>query len=136
MTVPVQRNSLAVLQPPRSRFMITDILAGSGPSPPSNTGPPESGDGMDPLTNGTGGHPSINQGTVDALSGSINLGATGVSPIAGIINGSTNGSEGRTPSPPNGPRDLSLALPGHGSTAMLHAGAGPLALHAAAAAAA
>ena len=30
MTVPVQRNSMAVLQPPRSRFMITDILAGSG----------------------------------------------------------------------------------------------------------
>ncbi|KAL9695716.1 hypothetical protein quinque_015001 [Culex quinquefasciatus] len=29
MTVPVQRNSMAVLQPPRSRFMITDILAGS-----------------------------------------------------------------------------------------------------------
>ncbi|GAB0095821.1 hypothetical protein DMENIID0001_112510 [Sergentomyia squamirostris] len=30
MTVPVQRGSMAVLQPPRSRFMITDILAGSG----------------------------------------------------------------------------------------------------------
>ncbi|XP_062538941.1 homeobox protein B-H1-like isoform X1 [Armigeres subalbatus] len=29
MTVPVQRNSMAVLQPPRSRFMINDILAGS-----------------------------------------------------------------------------------------------------------
>ncbi|XP_055523476.1 homeobox protein B-H1-like [Wyeomyia smithii] len=29
MTVPVQRNSMAVLQPPRSRFMITDILGGS-----------------------------------------------------------------------------------------------------------
>lgn len=28
MTVPVQRNSMAVLQPPRSRFMITDILGG------------------------------------------------------------------------------------------------------------
>lgn len=30
MTVPVQRGSMAILQPPRSRFMITDILAGSG----------------------------------------------------------------------------------------------------------
>lgn len=29
MTVPVQRGSMAVLQPPRSRFMITDILAGT-----------------------------------------------------------------------------------------------------------
>lgn len=29
MTVPVQRGSMALLQPPRSRFMITDILAGS-----------------------------------------------------------------------------------------------------------
>ncbi|XP_055615728.1 homeobox protein B-H1-like [Toxorhynchites rutilus septentrionalis] len=32
MTVPVQRNSMAVLQPPRSRFMITDILGGGGQS--------------------------------------------------------------------------------------------------------
>lgn len=30
MTVPVQRGSMAVLQPPRSRFMITDILGGGG----------------------------------------------------------------------------------------------------------
>lgn len=31
MTVPIQRGSaMAVLQPPRSRFMITDILGGGG----------------------------------------------------------------------------------------------------------
>lgn len=29
MTVPIQRGSMAILQPPRSRFMINDILAGS-----------------------------------------------------------------------------------------------------------
>ena len=30
MTVPVQRGSMAILQPPRSRFMINDILGGGG----------------------------------------------------------------------------------------------------------
>ena len=30
MTVPLQRGSMAMLQPPRSRFMITDILGGNG----------------------------------------------------------------------------------------------------------
>lgn len=30
MTVPLQRGSMAMLQPPRSRFMITDILGGGG----------------------------------------------------------------------------------------------------------
>lgn len=30
MTVPLHRGSMGVLQPSRSRFMITDILAGSG----------------------------------------------------------------------------------------------------------
>ncbi|XP_037920700.1 homeobox protein B-H1-like [Hermetia illucens] len=36
MTVPVQRGSMAVLQPPRSRFMINDILAGSAVAAAAN----------------------------------------------------------------------------------------------------
>lgn len=31
MTVPIQRGSMAILQPPRSRFMINDILGGAAP---------------------------------------------------------------------------------------------------------
>ncbi|XP_055594527.1 homeobox protein B-H1 [Uranotaenia lowii] len=53
MTVPVQRNSMAVLQPPRSRFMITDILAGSQTHHHQQSG--GGGDG-----NSTGGADSIN----------------------------------------------------------------------------
>ncbi|XP_065083877.1 homeobox protein B-H1-like [Ochlerotatus camptorhynchus] len=84
MTVPVQRNSMAVLQPPRSRFMINDILAGSQSHHHHHQG--HQGNG------GSGGG-----------------GGGGGGGGADSINGSS--SEGRTPSP--GPRDLSIVPGGH-----------------------
>ncbi|XP_058063251.1 homeobox protein B-H1-like [Anopheles bellator] len=88
MTVPVQRNSMAVLQPPRSRFMITDILAGSQDVVVGPPGRPTAGSGPSP--------PATTTTTAATMAG------------PGNGSGSTNGSEGRTtPSP--GPRDLSAA---------------------------
>lgn len=84
MTVPVQRNSMAVLQPPRSRFMINDILAGSQSHHHHSQ------------------HPGSHQQNG-------NSGGGGGGGGADSINGSS--SEGRTPSP--GPRDLSIVPGGH-----------------------